>query len=228
VSGMQDEWALKGDRSRAGIVLGVLLLHGALASWLAGQMQRIPSLPSASSIAVQWRPATPPLSPVMQPPKPRVAAKASHPRKAMSPAPRPAPAMPPSPARPSAPSLLSANAAAALSAPAAVPAPANVVADPHPPVSSEAGFSADYLHNPTPAYPPAARRNGEEGRVLLRVRVSAGGQAEAVDIQRSSGFPRLDEAAREAVASWRFTPARRGAADIASSVIVPITFRLGH
>jgi protein TonB len=62
--------------------------------------------------------------------------------------------------------------------------------------------------------------------VLLNVRVSAQGVAEQVQIAKSSGFPRLDEAAREAVRRWRFVPARRGDEAIAANVIVPIVFQM--
>ncbi|HPP47682.1 MAG TPA: TonB family protein, partial [Accumulibacter sp.] len=96
----------------------------------------------------------------------------------------------------------------------------------HPPPLQPARFDADYLHNPVPHYPEAARRLGQEGRVLLRVRVSAQGTPLAIDIRQSSGFPRLDEAARSAVAHWRFVPARRGDEAVESSVLVPLQFRL--
>lgn len=93
---------------------------------------------------------------------------------------------------------------------------------------SPAGFDADYLNNPAPVYPAAARRAGEQGRVLLLVKVSPQGQAEQVELRQGSGFSRLDEAAMTAVRQWRFVPARRGDEPIAASVIVPITFRLGR
>ena len=98
-------------------------------------------------------------------------------------------------------------------------------AAPQGPVTA-ARFDADYLHNPKPSYPAISRRNSEEGKVLLRVRVSAQGTALDVDIKQSSGFARLDEAAREAVGRWRFVPAKRGDETIESSVVVPITFAL--
>lgn len=97
------------------------------------------------------------------------------------------------------------------------PAPAAVVA---------ARFDADYLHNPKPVYPALSRRMNEEGKVLLKVRVSGQGAALDVAISKSSGFPRLDAAAVDAVTRWRFVPARRGDEAVDSSVIVPITFAL--
>jgi protein TonB len=108
------------------------------------------------------------------------------------------------------------------------PAPP-VAAPPAPPAElpvTAARFDADYLHNPKPAYPPASRRLGEEGKVLLRVYVSPDGQAEKVELKASSGFARLDTAAQDAVARWRFVPARRGDQPLAAWVVVPITFSL--
>lgn len=89
-----------------------------------------------------------------------------------------------------------------------------------------ARFDADYLRNPRPVYPAASRRLGEEGRVLLRIRVSAQGLPLAVEIKQSSGFQRLDEAARAAVEHWRFIPARQGSEAVESSVLVPLQFTL--
>ena len=88
------------------------------------------------------------------------------------------------------------------------------------------GFTAAYLHNPAPVYPAAARRNREEGKVLLRVYVSPAGTAEKIEIQTSSRSPRLDQAALEAVRAWRFVPARQGDTPVAAWVIVPINFAL--
>jgi protein TonB len=91
---------------------------------------------------------------------------------------------------------------------------------------SQARFDADYLKNPAPAYPPAARRRGEEGRVVLRVQVSAQGGAEQVEVRTSSGSSRLDEAAAATVSHWKFIPARRGDTPVQSWVLVPIIFKL--
>lgn len=87
-------------------------------------------------------------------------------------------------------------------------------------------YNAAYLDNPPPSYPPLARRNGEQGRVLLRVHVTAGGVAEAVELRTSSGSPRLDQAALETVKRWRFVPARQGDQPVAAWVLVPINFTL--
>ena len=87
-------------------------------------------------------------------------------------------------------------------------------------------FDMSYLNNPAPAYPPVSRRLKEQGRVLLRVFVSASGSAEDVEVRASSGSDRLDRAAIDAVRHWRFAPARRGNETIAAWAIVPILFQL--
>ncbi|MCL2886458.1 MAG: TonB family protein [Betaproteobacteria bacterium] len=94
------------------------------------------------------------------------------------------------------------------------------------PVVTAARYDAAYLSNPEPKYPLLSRRLGEEGKVLLRVRVTPDGRASAVELEKSSNFARLDEAARQAVAGWRFVPARRGNEAVEASVIVPIIFSL--
>ncbi|HRQ46693.1 MAG TPA: energy transducer TonB [Rhodocyclaceae bacterium] len=90
----------------------------------------------------------------------------------------------------------------------------------------EARFDADYLRNPPPVYPPMSRRRGEQGEVLLLVAVSVDGRPEHIEIRKSSGHQRLDEAALRAVSEWRFIPARQGSRPVAANVLVPIEFRL--
>jgi protein TonB len=62
--------------------------------------------------------------------------------------------------------------------------------------------------------------------VLLRVQVNAKGRVESVEIERSSGSASLDQAASRAVKRWEFDPARRGTQPVASTVTVPLRFRL--
>jgi protein TonB len=154
-------------------------------------------------------PADLPPRPVPATPPPAEAAPAS----AVAPAPVPqalAPALDAT-LRPAAPSVSAAAPAAPAARPAALVPPS---------------FDADYLHNPTPRYPPAAARLRETGRVLLAVSVSAAGLPERVEIAATSGSPRLDQAALETVKRWRFVPARQGDKPVAASVTVPLVFRL--
>jgi len=90
----------------------------------------------------------------------------------------------------------------------------------------EVSVDAAYLNSPAPAYPRLSRRLGEEGRVVLRVRVLADGHAASVEVAESSGYSRLDATALETVRDWRFLPARRGDTAIDSWLHVPVVFRL--
>ena len=87
-------------------------------------------------------------------------------------------------------------------------------------------FDADYLNNPSPAYPPLSRRMREQGVVYLRVLVSSEGTPDQVELKQSSGSVRLDESALCTVRKWRFVPARHGSQTVAAWVVVPIAFSL--
>lgn len=115
--------------------------------------------------------------------------------------------------------------AAAAPTPPAAPAPVPAREAPVPVVAPR--FDAAYLANPIPEYPRISRRMGEEGRVMLRVHVGADGKPLEVTIAKSSGYPRLDDVARDTVLrSWRFVPARQGDQAVAGTVRVPIDFTL--
>jgi len=85
---------------------------------------------------------------------------------------------------------------------------------------------ARYSETPGPLYPESARRDGREGRVLLRVLVDDQGRAKTVEVNTSSGEEVLDRAAAEAIKRWRFHPARYGDQAIESWIRIPIEFRL--
>lgn len=87
-------------------------------------------------------------------------------------------------------------------------------------------FAMGSALNPRPRYPLSARRRGLEGRVVLRVFVEADGRVRSVDIVTSSTHPVLDTAAVEAIAGWRFDPARRSGVAVAAWIDIPVAFRL--
>jgi len=87
-------------------------------------------------------------------------------------------------------------------------------------------FGVAYLNNPAPNYPPMSRRTGEQGQVMLRVLVSVTGEASTVEIEKSSQFERLDQAALEAVKKWRFVPAKKNNQPLSAYVLVPVRFSL--
>jgi len=79
-----------------------------------------------------------------------------------------------------------------------------------------------------PKYPPLAYRNREEGSVLVRAQVGADGTPADVTVVRRSGSRDLDNAALAAVRGWHFRPAIENGKAVASTVEVPIDFKLGE
>lgn len=82
------------------------------------------------------------------------------------------------------------------------------------------------LANEPPRYPAEAVRQGWEGTVMLRLRITAAGAVEDVAIATGSGFAILDEAAASAVKRWRFRPARKGDRPVKAIVLLPVLFEL--
>ena len=88
-------------------------------------------------------------------------------------------------------------------------------------------YRVAYLNNPGPRYPVASRRRREQGIVMLKVRVSPAGEPEQVQVDQSSGFAELDQAAASVVKQrCRFAPARQGDRPVAAWVAVPMQFSL--
>lgn len=76
-----------------------------------------------------------------------------------------------------------------------------------------------------PVYPEASLRDGEEGRVGLKVRVDARGKISGVTVVASSGRARVDRAAVEFVLGWTCQPAANphSAADLVALEEVEFT-----
>ena len=102
----------------------------------------------------------------------------------------------------------------AVSAPPAAPRQAKLDAPPRP------------RRNIRPNYPKGARQRGEQGDVVLEIRVNAGGAVDDVKVAVSSGFAELDEAAVKAARAAKFTPARSGHEPVASTARLKLCFKL--
>lgn len=90
----------------------------------------------------------------------------------------------------------------AAPAPAAAPASA-----PPPPAPREFQASAvSYLVPPVLTYPRVSRELGEQGSALLRVLVDERGRPTDIQVVKSSGYPRLDQQAVQAMRNARFKP----------------------
>lgn len=228
------QWEGRSRLKLASAVLVSLAVHAAaVPAWL--RQRPAPALPPPAPLVavlvppLVQQPAPAPAPKERRPPRPKAKTPAAAAR-AVQPAPLHAPAVlqtPPAPA-PVTPLQREGPPASAPVTPAQGEGPPVSAAAPEPlaTASSAPVFDALYLDNPAPAYPMLSRRLREEGRVLLRVLVSAEGRAAEVQIRASSGSERLDMAARDAVARWKFTPARRGEQPVAAWVLIPISFSL--
>jgi protein TonB len=77
-----------------------------------------------------------------------------------------------------------------------------------------------------PVYPLGSYLRKEEGVVLCRVRVSARGKVETIELLRSSGFPALDKAACKEINRTEFIPALYKKEPVAGEVVIRIRFQL--
>lgn len=64
-----------------------------------------------------------------------------------------------------------------------------------------------FISGREPEYPSVSKRLGEHGSVVCRLFVGDDGRVTRVDLVRSSGYPRLDNAALDALRGWRFVAA---------------------
>lgn len=94
------------------------------------------------------------------------------------------------------------------------------------PAATGATEGARLIESPAPAYPRIAQRMGIEGKVLLRMHVNPRGLVVRTELLRSSGSDRLDDAALEGVATWRFDPARENGLPVEGTYDHEVEFRL--
>lgn len=167
----------------------------------------------------------PPPAPVRRTPAPPPAPSSAQQRSPTPPQPQPLPRADPAPVVEAAAAVADAapvvSVVAPVAAPSAGPAPA-----PMPPRIELPSSDADYLHNPKPAYPPLSKRMGEQGKVLIRVLISAEGALLEASVAQSSGYDRLDQAALAAVLQWRFVPGKRNGVPVQMAHHVPLNFVL--
>jgi periplasmic protein TonB len=97
--------------------------------------------------------------------------------------------------------------------------PAPVVVEPR--IDSRRALSEPY-------YPPGEIRQGHEGTVVLSLHILADGRVGDVKLERSSGYPKLDESAVREAKRWRFVPGTSDGTPLAMWKQVPVTFRLNQ
>jgi periplasmic protein TonB len=103
------------------------------------------------------------------------------------------------------------------------PPPAPVVVRPPPPGTPvQVTFRPDISNY----YPEAARREGQEGRAIIKICVNQLGKIDSADVATSSGFPELDEAAIKVAKAYRFKPATSEGKPVSSCPTLPVKFEL--
>ncbi len=103
----------------------------------------------------------------------------------------------------------------------APPAPAPSIAPKTIPPSA-----VQYIVPPAPAYSRVSAKMRESGKALVRVWIDEAGLPRNVQLARSTGFARLDDAALAAVRDCRFKPYLENGVAVAGWAAIPIEFEL--
>ena len=75
-------------------------------------------------------------------------------------------------------------------------------------------------------YPEVSRRNGEEGRAVVKVCVNVAGKIDSVEVATGTGHPLLDEAALKVARAMKFKPATSEGKAVLSCPTLPVKFVL--
>jgi protein TonB len=109
------------------------------------------------------------------------------------------------------------------------PAPVAAPAPPAPVVHSRTNPKFDPRHPlkiGEDYYPDASKRANEEGTCYVKVTVAPDGRITNESIEKSSGFPRLDDACLKGVRGQRLIPATEDGKPVELTTVVPITWKL--
>ena len=181
-----------------------------------------PPQPVAAPAAIQSTPVPPPPKPV--PPKPTPKLKPTvQPRVKAAPAPLP---------ETTAPSTIAAAAPEATPSPPAPPAPAAPAAAApaigRPTMSLNAPKDVAHLecNIAMPEYPAVSRRRGESGTAVVKFVVGLTGKIENIELKKSSGSSRLDDAALDAMRSSACKPYKENGEAIRAAYSQPFVFGL--
>ena len=121
-----------------------------------------------------------------------------------APPPAPPPKTPPPPKAPTPPAPAPTSTAPAITQPS--PPPVAAPAAPATPSIRTGAVIQAGAHCAKPDYPSASRRMEEEGTVTLKFLIGVDGKVMQAEIEKTSGFTRLDEAARNALSKCQFRP----------------------
>ena len=92
------------------------------------------------------------------------------------------------------------------------------------------GIDLPYLiSTPKPLkYPRWALRQGWEGRFSIAIEVRKDGSVGTFKVMQSTGHKILDQAATDAVRSWKFHPAMKNGQPVVECAQIPVTFKISE
>lgn len=101
-------------------------------------------------------------------------------------------------------------------------------ATPAPSRSATPTVDVTYKNRNPPKYPVAAIKKGEQGDVMLRVTIDAGGNVTkvAVDPAKTTAPGALQSAAIAAAVNWKFAPGIKDGHPVGGVVEIPVNFAL--
>lgn len=222
--------ALRPAQRRA-VIVAIAALH-LLAAWGLLQVKAVrdTALQVAPILVDLLAPPAPPMPPAPPQPLPKT--------------PQPTPQALPRPQPQTQPPVLTTQAAAApdthvvappdpTPAPPVISAPAPAAAEPAPaapaapPVRRLPDAAVQYIEPLQVEYPRPSLRLHETGLVIVRAYIGTGGGApQSVQVERSSGHARLDQAALAAVHKARFKPYAEAGRPVEGWALIPIRFEL--
>jgi protein TonB len=179
--------------------------------------------PVAAPVAIQSTPTPPtPVPPPKPTPKPKV-----------QPHVKPTPAPTPRPVQTDAPSPLAAAAPEPTPAPPSPPPAAAAPAAPaigRPTLALSAQKDVSHLdcNIAAPEYPALSRRRSETGTAVVRFVVGLTGKIENIELKKSSGSSRLDDAALDAMRSSACKPYKENGEPVRTAYSQPFVFSLDN
>ena len=212
------------SKHRIFVIAGAVLVFHVLAIWALQSGLLMRAVEMVVPVAVLAQIIEPP-KPVETPPPPVIPKEAPHKPEIAKQTPKP-----PVPQTQAPPPILAVETATpAPNAPAPVQiAPAEPILPPSVPVAAVAtpapapvsvpvsatkvlpSTDADDLYNPNQRYPRMSQTMGEQGTVMVRILIGANGLPLKSELQKTSGFERLDQAALDFVMQSRYKPGTLG------------------
>ncbi|TKC77984.1 TonB family protein [Trinickia terrae] len=214
----------------------VVLLHAALVAFLLTVRNELPSRPLESrSITAELLSPAPAAAPAaLRSPAPKPVPPAPHVKPKLEPKPTPAPKTKPEPLPQAAAPSPNAPATPEPAAPTP-PAPATAAPAAAAPAGPAIGRETMAIAAPKdvahldcsiakPLYPALSQRRGEAGTAYVHFVVGLTGKIEDIELKKSSGFSRLDDAALSAMHSSACRPYVENGSPVRAAYTQPFTF----